>query len=347
MATIEDEFAPVVAAIEAWLAKGYYPGAALLVAQEQRVLCERYFGDYTPGRVIYLASAGKWLAAATVAALVDAGKLSWDDPVRKWLPEFADAKGRATLRQLLSHTAGFPAYQPARNPPDDYQTLAESVAHICPLPAASDPGAHFHYGGLALQVAGRMAELAAGCDWETLFQETVARPLGMKYTAFTPVDPGHIPMIGGGARGTLRDYGHFLAMLRDGGVFGGTQVLSPEAVREILADQVRGAAVRPSEFVERARGERHTGLYGLGCWRERLDAQGAAVLVSSPSWAGTYPWVDKARNVSGVFLTHVDGGAAARDGFQAFYASPILSVLVAEAVDATEKKKETRLGRRR
>ncbi len=59
----------------------------------------------------------KWLGAATILALVDKGKLSLDDTVEKWLPEFrGDPKGKATLRQLFSHTSGFPPYQRMRSP---------------------------------------------------------------------------------------------------------------------------------------------------------------------------------------------------------------------------------------
>lgn len=43
---------------------------------------------------VYVASAGKWVAAAVIGAVVDSTSLEWDDPVEKWLPEFkGDAKG--------------------------------------------------------------------------------------------------------------------------------------------------------------------------------------------------------------------------------------------------------------
>ncbi|MBV9864575.1 MAG: beta-lactamase family protein [Abitibacteriaceae bacterium] len=328
-------FTPVTAQIQAWIDKGYYPGAALLVVKDNQVVCERYFGSYNPDTIVYIASAGKWLGAATIATLVDEHKLSWDDPVVKWLPQFTDVKGKATLRQLLSHTSGYRNYQPDGVHPDNYQTTTESVAHIQPLPPVSAPGTHFDYGGLAMQVAGRMAELAASKDWESLFQERIARPLRMVNTHFTPVDPGHIPMIAGGARSTLRDYGNFLAMIINNGMFEGHRILSEQAIRAMQADQVRGALVQPGqEFVERARGGKHNGIYGLGEWREILDAQGQATLISSPSWAGAYPWIDKTHNLYGFFLAHVAGPAASRDKFNAFYSSPVIPMLVGQAIDA-------------
>jgi serine-type D-Ala-D-Ala carboxypeptidase len=326
---------PVIEQIQQWVDRGYYPGASLIVVKDGNVICERYFGDYRPETVVYIASAGKWLAAAAIAAVVDEGKLSWDDPVRKWLPEFKDAKGRATLRQLLSHTSGYPDYQPKDRHPDNYQTLAEAVEHIAPLPAVAEPGTRFQYGGLAMQVAGRMAELASQLDWETLFQQKIARPLRMSDTHFTPVDPtpGHNPMLGGGARSTLRDYANFLEMISQDGMFEGRRILSAKSILEMRSDQVRAAAVSPGEFVQRTRGLTHRGIYGLGEWREMLDSHGHAILISSPSWAGTYPWIDKTHNIYGVFLTHVDVTAAHRDHFEAFYSSAILPILIGHAID--------------
>jgi CubicO group peptidase (beta-lactamase class C family) len=284
---------------------------------------------------VLIASSGKWLAAATIMSLVDEGKLSLDDHPSKWLPEFRnDPKDQATLRQMLSHTSGYPPYQPDGNPVDKYQTLTESVAHIVPLAPVFPPGERFDYGGLAMQVAGRMAEVAAGKDWETLFQERIARPCRMTNTHFTPVDQGggHSPMLGGGARSTLRDYANFLSMIAGDGTFAGKRVLSKRAIREMQSDQVRGALVKPNEFVERVRGAKHNGIYGLGEWREELDAKGRAVLISSPSWAGAYPWIDKTTGVYGFFLAHIDATQVHPDKFSGFYTSPVLATMVREAL---------------
>ena len=247
-AALQQDFSILDRTINGWVDSGYYSGASLIIGKEGRVIHEKYFGSYGPGTVVYVASAGKWLAAATIAAVVDEGRLSWDDKVKKWLPSWTDRKGEATLRQLLSHTAGYPDYQPVGRHPADYSSLKESVSNIAILPGDTMAGAIFHYGGLAMQVAGRMAELAAGKDWETLFQEKIARPLGMSFTHFTPVDTtqGHNPMLGGGVRTALRDYSHFLEMISGGGTYRGRRVLSEAAIREMQADQVGSARVAPS-----------------------------------------------------------------------------------------------------
>ncbi len=301
-----------------------------MIARNNQVILDTCYGNYTPEAQVYIASAGKWLAAAAIAAVVDEGKLSWDDQVTKWLPEFTDVKGTATLRQLFSHTAGYPDYQPQGVKKDDYQTLEESVAHIVDLPADTVPGAEFHYGGLAMQVAGRMAELATGKDWETLFQEKIAQPLGMKNTHFTPVDSvdGHSPMLGGGARSTLHDYTAFLDMIFNNGVFRGKRILSEKAITEMQADQLRGAKIITPDYVRKVRAEQHKGVYGLGEWREEVDSLDNAVLISSPSWAGAYPWIDKTTDTYGFFITHVNVEKANQAGFSSFYSSPVLPILV-------------------
>lgn len=318
--------------VQAWVDSGYYTGASILIAKNNLVIHEKYFGSYTPGSAAYIASAGKWLAAATIAAVVDEGKLSWDDKVSKWLPEFKDIKGKATLRQLLSHTAGYPDYQPEGRHRDNYQTLKESVAHIVNLPADTLPGTKFKYGGLAMQVAGRIAELATGKDWETIFQEKIARPLQMKLTHFTPVSEvdGQSPMLGGGARAGLEDYGNFLNMIINDGVFKGKRILSVKSIYEMQANQVGEAKVAPGEFVEKARASKRKDIYGLGEWREEVDVQGNPVLISSPSWAGAYPWIDKKNHVYGFFLARV---ATNKNGFNPFLASPVLPLLVRDVLD--------------
>jgi CubicO group peptidase (beta-lactamase class C family) len=332
------DFYPINNKIQSWIDSGYYNGTSIIIARKNQVVFEKYYGNFNLDTVIYIASAGKWLASAALAAVVDEGKLSWDDPVKKWIPSFTDLKGEATLRQLFSHTAGYLTYQPKENPVDKYQTLEESVAHILPLPIETYPGTQFNYGGLAMQVAGRMAEIATGKSWEEIFQEKIAKPLGMLNTHFTPVSSigGHSPMLGGGARTTLKDYTKFLQMFANNGNFNGKQVLSKNAIKEIEANQVLKASVKSLEYVERVRSATHKGIYGLGVWREELDENNQATLISSPSWAGAYPWIDKTTHTYGFFLARVDH---MKNGFMPFYASPVLPVLMRDVIKTSTQRK--------
>ena len=82
------------------------------------------------------------------------------------------------------------------------------------------------------------------------------------------------------------------------------------------ANQVGNAEVHPGEYVERALKKYHTGIYGLGEWRELIDeATGEAYQISSPGWAGAYPWINKQERVYGFFIAHVQGSSQKEDGF--------------------------------
>ena len=326
----EYDFSPAAAQIGTWIDSGYYAGGGLVVGDRTGILYSACFGEYAPSDPVYVASAGKWVAAATVAALVDQGRLSWESRAGEYVEGLKGTMADATLRQLLSHTAGYPAYQPEGRLTDRFNTLAESVEYLLPLEAHYPPGEHFEYGGLAMQVAGRMAELAAGKDWEAIFQENIAAPLGMTSSGFTPVDtlPGHSPMLGGGFHTTLDDYTRFLQMFYNRGMFDGRQVLSREAVAEIERDQVGRAEVADNELPLVLHKIPRSDIYGLGVWRELADADGAPLLLSSPGWAGAYPWIDREYDLYGFFIAHVDPPRASRDGFSAFYTAPSLAMTV-------------------
>ncbi|MRV73798.1 alpha/beta fold hydrolase [Duganella sp. FT92W] len=320
--------------------RGWFDGMTLVVGRGEHILHQACFGNGAPDLALHVASTGKWTAAAAIAALVDEGKLSWDDPVRKYLPQFDDIKGDARLRQLLSHTAGYPDYQPADRRRDDYQRLEDAVSHIAALPAVAAPGARFQYGGLAMQVAGRMAEIAANQPFDAIFQSRLAQPLGMTHSGYTPVssEPGFSPMLGGGLFTTARDYARFLMMMSQQGRYRGRRILSRNAIRALQADQVRGAAVRDGEYTQSARQQRRNDIYGLGQWREEVDSGGHPLLLSSPGWAGAYAWIDKVANVWGVVIAKANVEQALRDGYSTFLGSTIYAPMVRDAIaDAPDR----------
>lgn len=329
------DFAPLDSIITGWMDKGYYPGGVVCVVRNDSVLFTQCYGDFTSDTKVYVASAGKWVAAATIAAVVDRTPLSWDDVVEKWIPEFKnDPKGKIPLRCLLSHTSGVRPYLPEPRV-DNYNHLDSAMVEILPLDTVFTCGTRFEYGGLAMQIAGRMAEKAAGKEFEQLFQEFIAQPLGMKHSHFTPVNMagGHAPMLGGGLCTTLDDYIRFLDLIFHDGSYEGKEILKSETVREMQADQVKTTKVNPGEYVERGLGQHHNGIYGLGEWRELVDERtGEAYQISSPGWAGAYPWINKRDSVYGFFIAHVQGKSNREDGFSSFYGSPVISATVSAII---------------
>ncbi len=83
------------------------PGVSLLLAHKGEVLFREAFGDLDVEKPVRMASDSKPVAATAVMAVVDQGKMRLDDPLTKFVPEFKGTKAeKATVRQLLSHSAG-------------------------------------------------------------------------------------------------------------------------------------------------------------------------------------------------------------------------------------------------
>jgi len=152
-------------------------------------------------------------------------------------------------------------------------------------------------------------------------------------------------MLGGGARCTLTVYANFLSMVSNNGVFDHKRILSANAIKEMQAGQVGNAKlISPTaDYVKIARGNLHHAIYGLGEWREEIDKEGEATLISSPSWAGAYPWIDRTNHVYGFFLARVNVENAAKHSFSSFYASPVLPLMVRDALKKSHTLRSKRI----
>jgi CubicO group peptidase (beta-lactamase class C family) len=277
---------------------------AVVLVKADGVVYRKAFGNYRIDQVVPIASSSKWLAGALVMALVDEGKLSLDDPVSKYLPEFTGEKAGITVRQLFAHTSGLPAEIGCRN---NRQTTLEACAkQVANAKLIAQPGTEFFYGGVSMQVGGRVVEMAGGKPWNDLFVEKIAMPLGMANTDFFAYGATSNPRPAGDARSTLDDYAKFLQMILNGGEFNGRRVLSAKAVEEMHRDQTRGSTIRYSIFWNK--GQLDPALpsarYGISMWGEKIDAQtGRMVLASSPGALGSYPWIDFENKVAGAIFT--------------------------------------------
>ncbi len=265
-------------------------GASLLLIQDGQVIYREAFGDYTPDTAVAIASGSKWPAAAAVMSLVDEGLLALDDPVARYLPSFGSKAG-TTIRQLLASTCGLPNLSPCL----DYasSTLAQCADQIGHGSLVASPGTAFYYSTAGFQVAGRVAEVVTGKPWATIMGERIKGPLDMRDTTY---DPTANPVVGGGLTSALHDYGNFLQMMLDDGVFNGQRVLSVASVREMERNQTGELPILLSVHEDGRR-------YGLGEWRDIVDAQGNPIQLSSQGDTGFSPWIDRQRNLCGVFLT--------------------------------------------
>jgi CubicO group peptidase (beta-lactamase class C family) len=294
------------AAVEAMVAKDGAPGAAAFVYRDGRLLYQARAGAIDPDSPLPVASASKWVAAALIMTLVDEGKLALDEPVGKSLPEIRGEAARITLRQLLSFTSGqggLRGLADLRQPSGI--ALSESARRIAARPLEQKPGTLFEYGSGAYQIAGAMAERASGKSWHDLFEERLARPLGMTASRWSsPLHPEALPAtllnpnLQGGLVTTAADYGRFLGMIAGRGTMDGRRFLSAAAVEELERLQTSGLPLR---LPRREQAGKVAG-YALGNWCERAAPSGRCTLVSSPGALGTYPFVDFCSGVYGIVV---------------------------------------------
>lgn len=255
---------------------------------------------------IPLASATKWLSGAVIMALVDERKLSLNDTVGKYLPNFTQyGKGHITLRQLFSHTSGLPGNTPQAFEARRYQTLAQAVDSIGrTTKLLYKPGTAFFYGDLGMHVAGRIAEVATGKSWTTLFREKIGAPCNMEYTLYTSaLNPG----IAIGAASVATDYLNFLEMLVNNGMYDGVRVLSEAAIQEMEKDQTNGASMAYTVYPRNPytpTGVQAPLRYGIGMWRDVTDPTlSAPTEVSSPGVFGVHPWINRKQKIAGIIFT--------------------------------------------
>ena len=297
-------FSEIDSAMTLRVASEQLDGAGLLVAANGTSYRNTFYGSYTSETVIPIASASKWLTAATMMTLVDAGKVSLDDPVSKFLPNFTEPVRSATIRQLLSHTAGIAQ---ANCIWEQQLSLTECTNEVAKQKASFQPGTKFSYGNTSFSVAGRIIEVVSGQPFEKAFESRIALPLGMKHTRFDgnyyPTESNPVPAAS--AESTMSDYGTFVEMIFNKGSLNGVQVLSEHSVLEMETDSVVGINTSADSAV------RTTGIptYGLGTWRDVVTANDVGVVTSGNGAYGFYPWVDRSRNGFGIVFVYDQRGS--------------------------------------
>ena len=281
-------------------------------------------------------------ASEVVSSLAAAKVLEGFDAAGK--PRLRAPKRPITLEHLLTHTAGF-AYEIWRPEIAQYQsvtgtpgiTTCANAALTTPL--LFDPGDRWEY-GISIDWVGKMVETVSGQKLDRYFQDNIIGPLGMKDTSFKlsasqrarlasvhqrddkgalvpiefalPEDPEFL-MGGGGLYGTARDYLAFTQMVLNRGKVAGAQVLRADTV-DLMAQNhiapldipyIKTAAPGLSNDVDLFPGMRKGwGLSFLINTQEAPTGRAAGSL----AWAGlanTYFWIDRAKRVSGVFLSQV------------------------------------------
>lgn len=197
------------ATVEAAIARYHLPGIAVGVIEDGKVVYARGFGETMAGsgdlvttRTLFkIASNSKAMTASVLARLVQAGKLRWDDPVVKYLPDFAMhdpwVTQHMTVRDLLVHNSGLPegGGDLMLWPEPNLFTRADIVHGLKHIKPAYGFRAGYAYDNLLYVVAGQVAAAAGGASYEELVRRELFQPLGLdscRVGEFSQADAGSV-----------------------------------------------------------------------------------------------------------------------------------------------------------
>lgn len=248
------------------------PGVAVGVIRDGRVLLAAGagFGDSarglpaTPRTLFGIGSNTKSFTALVLALLVEERRLAWDEPVRRYLPEFelADpvASRFATLPDLLTHMTGLPRHDGLwYGRSNGRRDILARLRHL--EPSATFRG-RWQYNNLMFLTAGLVAERVTGRSWDDLVRERILAPLGMNasLTAYRdqraaperaqpyevrdgrphPVPLRDVDNVGpaGSIASTVEDMLRYVGMYLDEGRVNGVQVIPAAALRAIQTPHV-------------------------------------------------------------------------------------------------------------
>jgi CubicO group peptidase (beta-lactamase class C family) len=271
---------------------GDVPGASLLVLEGGEAIVRRGYGrsdleagvEAGPSTDYRLASVSKQFTAAAVLLLQQDGKLSVEDPARKWLPELPPAAEAITLRHLLTHTSGLVDYEDLMG--EDWQGQIRDAGVLELLSKENrlyfPPGSAYRYSNSAYALLSLVVERASGMAYPDFLQARIFGPLGMHDTlayvaggrepphrawGYTQVESGRAD---GGAPDpgwSRTDQSTTSAVLGDGGIYSSIDDLArwDAALYDdrLLSDASRKLAFSPHVEVT---GEGYEAQYGFG-WR--------------------------------------------------------------------------------
>ncbi|HEY8592495.1 MAG TPA: serine hydrolase domain-containing protein [Sphingomicrobium sp.] len=180
------------------------PGAAAIITRNGKVVYTgaRGFADVEgrraigPNTVFQLGSIAKQFTAAVILQLVDEGKVSLDDPLSKYFPDWPQPGAKATVRQLLNHTSGIRDYSKIpgwiQKNSDRQLGTAELMALTKSLGSRAEPGAQWEYNNGGYAILGAIVEKVTGKSWFEAIDERIAKPLGLTTLSYASAAKGRL-----------------------------------------------------------------------------------------------------------------------------------------------------------
>jgi CubicO group peptidase (beta-lactamase class C family) len=288
--------------------QGRLAGVVTLVARHGRIVEWEAAGkrDIAANRpmqrdsIFRIYSMSKPITGVAMMLLFEEGKWQLNDPVAKYVPEFAGLKVYATdehgnvvmqeqahpmtMRELMSHTAGFTYGFLSHTPVDKLlldagvlsmnQTMDEFIQRVAKVPLNAQPGSEWHY-SISVDIQGYIVQKLSGMPFEQFLRQRIFEPLKMVDTDFY-VPAGKLDRLaefydygpegglrvykgflnhdfsvpprfasgGGGLVSTAADYLRFCQMLSNGGILDGVRILAPRSV-ELMRSNVLPSSMAP------------------------------------------------------------------------------------------------------
>jgi CubicO group peptidase (beta-lactamase class C family) len=176
----------------------------VLLARGDRVVFHRAYGVADKNFAVpagrdtkyNVASMGKMFTAVAIAQLVERGKLSYEDRLAKFLPEFPNAESaqKILIKHLLSHSAGLGMWWGPRfssSAKDQFRTVDDLVAWAATdeKAAAFEPGAKFQYSNTGYVLLGKVIEAVSGQSYSQYIRDNVFKPAGMTESVLSEREP--------------------------------------------------------------------------------------------------------------------------------------------------------------
>ncbi len=312
------------------IARGIYPGAVVVVGRRDTVLLAKGYGHLTWQRsssvpdvdstLWDLASLSKVVGTTTaVMRLVERDAVSLDAPVARYLPRFIGGrKSEVTVRMLLDHTSGLPAYL-------EFFRLApgrdSAISLLYTVPLRRPPGRSAEYSDLNAMLLGLLVEAVSGLPLDRFVAREVTAPLDMSQTRYRPpkeawsrtaptglwhgrpsrgvVNDRNAALLGGvaghaGLFATGRDLARYARMWLNRGVMSGARLVKPETVDRFLTHSP-GSGTRLLGWDTPDTTATQPSAFGTLLSRSAYGHTG---------WTGTELWIDPSYDLFVVFLTN-------------------------------------------
>ena len=181
--------AAVTEYVKTEMQRQHIPGLSLLVIKDGKIVRAEGFGlanvelqvPVKPETVFQSGSVGKQFTATAVMMLVEEGKIGLDDPLTKYFTDAPAAWKEVTIRELLSHTAGFGDYPKDFDMRKDW-TEEEELKLVESIPLAYPPGTSWAYSNFGYMTLGILIHRVTGEFYGDFLQQRIFQPLGMHST---------------------------------------------------------------------------------------------------------------------------------------------------------------------